>query len=112
MSSNMQDTIIKISSKEQLDQILEKNSKAAVDFNASWCGSCKAMKPVFNKLAKEHEDVAFLSVDTDENTEIAKEYGITSMPTFKFLDHGKVVDQVIGANRGELEKTMTSFTSP
>ncbi|KAJ1667257.1 glycerol ether metabolic process [Coemansia sp. RSA 1813] len=108
--ANIQD-IVKISSKEQLDKILEKNSKAAVDFNASWCGSCKAMKPVFNNLAKEHGDVAFLSVDTDENSDIAKEYGITSMPTFKLVDHGKVVDEVIGANKGKLEKAMTSFTS-
>ncbi|KAJ2854865.1 glycerol ether metabolic process, partial [Coemansia erecta] len=94
-----------------LDEILKKNNKVAVDFNVGWCGSCKTMKPVFSKLAKEHGDVAFLSVDTDENSEIAKEYGITSMPTFKFVDHGKVVDQVIGANKGGLEKTMTSFTS-
>ncbi|KAJ1892849.1 glycerol ether metabolic process, partial [Coemansia sp. IMI 209127] len=64
--SNTQD-IVKISSKEQLDEILKKNNKAAVDFNAGWCGSCKAMKPVFSRLAKEHGDVAFLSVDTDEN---------------------------------------------
>ncbi|KAJ2655253.1 mitochondrial thioredoxin [Coemansia sp. RSA 1200] len=103
--------IIKITSRNQLNQILQKNSKAAMDFNASWCGSCKAMKPVFDKLSKEHDDVAFLSIDTDENSEIAQEYGITSMPTFKFVDGGKVVNEVVGANKNQLEQTMTSFTS-
>ncbi|KAJ2722763.1 glycerol ether metabolic process [Coemansia sp. Benny D115] len=103
--------VIKVTDKAEFDKILEQNPKVAVDFNASWCGSCKAIKPVFEKLANNHSDVKCLSVDIDEALEIAQEYQIKSMPTFKFLDKGKVVNEVVGSNKGNLEKTMDSFTS-
>ncbi|KAJ2647726.1 glycerol ether metabolic process [Coemansia sp. RSA 1250] len=102
--------ITSVNNKKQFDDLVKMQDKAVVDFNASWCGSCKTMKPVFDNLAHKNKDIAFLSVDVDENSDLAQEYGITSMPTFKFIDHGKVVDEVVGANKANLEKTMTSFT--
>ncbi|KAJ1720442.1 glycerol ether metabolic process [Coemansia erecta] len=103
--------IITVGDKNQFNDIVKKNPKVAVDFNASWCGSCKTMKPVFEKLSNDHSDIKFLSVDIDEASDLAQEYGITSMPTFKFIDKGKVVDEVVGAKRHDLENTMSSFTS-
>ncbi|KAJ2322988.1 mitochondrial thioredoxin [Coemansia sp. RSA 2611] len=101
--------ITSVNNKKQFEEMLSMNKKTVVDFNASWCGSCKTMKPVFDKLAHQNKDVAFLSVDVDENSDIAQEYGIKSMPTFKFISDGEVVDEVVGANRKNLESTMTSF---
>ncbi|KAJ2158849.1 hypothetical protein GGF46_003468 [Coemansia sp. RSA 552] len=103
--------VISVSNQKELDEILSNHDKVAVDFNAGWCGSCKAMRPVFEGLSKKHEDVAFLSVDIDEADDLAKEYGIRSMPTFKLIDHGKVVDEIVGANKKELEDGMDSFTN-
>ncbi|KAJ2475447.1 glycerol ether metabolic process [Coemansia sp. RSA 2131] len=97
--------------KKEFQEMLSMHDKAVVDFNASWCGSCKTMKPVFDKLAHQHGDVTFISVDVDTNSDIAQEYSIKSMPTFAFIENGKVVDQVVGANKGNLEKTMSSFTA-
>ncbi|KAJ1812121.1 glycerol ether metabolic process [Coemansia sp. RSA 2599] len=103
--------VITVTDKKEFKKLLDQNSKVAVDFNASWCGSCKAMKPVFEKLANNHSDITFLSVDVDEASDIAQEHEITSMPTFKFLDHGKVVDTVVGAKKQALEHSMDNFTS-
>ncbi|KAJ1648463.1 glycerol ether metabolic process [Coemansia erecta] len=100
-----------VKSKKEFKEILDNVSKVAVDFNASWCGSCKAMNPIFEKLAKDHSDITFLSVDVDEASELAQEQEITSMPTFKFFDNGKAVDTVVGAKKQALEHSMDSFCS-
>ncbi|KAJ1900959.1 hypothetical protein LPJ66_001125 [Kickxella alabastrina] len=104
-------TVTVVTDKSQFDRILEQSPKVAVDFTAHWCGSCKAMDHVFENFSNEHSNVTFLSVDIDNATDIAKEYEIKSMPTFKFLDHGRVVDEVVGTNKHELERSMDSFTS-
>lgn len=69
-----------------------------VDFNATWCGPCKQFAPIFEAAAEEYGDrMEFLSVDIDENPDLASQYGVESIPTVVFLDKdGNVVDQFIG----------------
>ncbi|KAJ2796601.1 hypothetical protein H4R20_005479 [Coemansia guatemalensis] len=107
----MQSGVAAVPNKNEYQKLLEKGGKVVVDFNASWCSACKAMKPVFDKLSKDHDDVVFLSVDVDQATDIASDEHIRSMPTFKFIENGKVVEEVVGANKQKLESTMDSFTS-
>ena len=52
----------------------------------------------FAKLADEYTDVVFIKVDVDENEDTAQEYGISAMPTFKFVKEGKTVAEVVGGN--------------
>ncbi|KAJ2614715.1 hypothetical protein H4S08_001594 [Coemansia sp. RSA 1365] len=107
----MQSGVAAVPNKNEYHKLLERGGKVVVDFNASWCSACKAMSPVFDKLSKEHDDVVFLSVDIDQAADIASDEDIRSMPTFKFIKNGKVVDEVVGANKHNLESTMDSFTS-
>ncbi|KAJ2077196.1 hypothetical protein H4R24_005269, partial [Coemansia sp. RSA 988] len=100
-----------VPNKNEYQKLLEKGGKVVVDFNASWCSACKTMRPVFNKLSKEHDDIVFLSVDVEQASDIASDEHISSMPTFKFIENGQVVDEVVGANKHNLESTMDSFTS-
>ncbi|MBP0955009.1 MAG: thioredoxin [Oscillospiraceae bacterium] len=70
---------------------------ALVDFNATWCGPCKMLAPLIDKLADEYDGkVEFFSVDTDENDEIAAEYGIVSIPTLVILKNGEEVARDTG----------------
>ncbi|KAM3506297.1 hypothetical protein MY11210_007599 [Beauveria gryllotalpidicola] len=78
----------------QLEQFLAENTYVVVDFFATWCPPCKAITPVFEKLADKHAvpgSFAFVKVNVDEAADAAQKYGITAMPTFLFFKDGKQV---------------------
>ena len=64
-------------------------------FSATWCGPCKAFKPVMNEIASEGYSVQF--IDIDQSGESADEYRITSVPTVVIEENGKVVDRFVGS---------------
>ena len=70
--------------------------KVLVDFFATWCGPCKMLSPVLEKVASEHEDLTVLKVDVDEVGDVAAKYGIRSIPTLILFEDGKAVDMKLG----------------
>lgn len=75
-------------------------------FTATWCGPCRVMAPLFEKLAQKHPQVVFLKLDIDQLGSVAQEWNVTSVPTFFFVKNGKTVDTVVGADRNGLERTI------
>ena len=76
-----------IESESEWNQALEKNTLLIADFTASWCGPCKQISPIFEKLAEENKDkMGFVKVDVDQQNSLAAKYGVSAMPTFKILD--------------------------
>jgi len=68
-----------------------------IDFWASWCDPCMKMKPIFEQLANElKEQYLFVSVNIDESQQIAKKYGVTSIPTFKIIRNNTEIGAFIG----------------
>ncbi|KAK9496042.1 PITH domain-containing protein [Lipomyces doorenjongii] len=84
---------------------------AVVDFNATWCAPCKTIAPHFEKFPEKYPNVGFASVDIDQHKDIAGEFEITAVPTFLFLNRGREVARVRGANLPELEKTLRAYAS-
>jgi len=78
-------------------EVLEAKEPVLVDFNATWCGPCKMMAPIFDELSEEYQNVKFISCDVDECPETAREYGIMSIPTMIMFKNGEPSDPVIGA---------------
>jgi putative thioredoxin len=69
-----------------------------VDFWATWCGPCKVLKPLLEKLAEEYQGKFFLAkVDTEANQRLASTFGIRSVPTVKAVVNGEIVDEFAGA---------------
>lgn len=70
-----------------LTHMVSNEKPSIVDFTASWCGPCQKMKPIFHALAKDfRDDYNFISIDIDENPELAHKYQVQAVPTFVFLD--------------------------
>ena len=74
---------------ENFDEIL-KRENVVVDFYASWCGPCKMFAPIFEEASKENENYTFVKVDVDKFEELARRYGVMSIPTVIRFKNGKV----------------------
>ncbi|MDP2993770.1 MAG: thioredoxin [Anaerolineales bacterium] len=69
-----------------------------VDFWAPWCGPCKVVGPMLDKIAKEMGDkLVVAKVNTDENPQWATQYGVQGIPTMLFIYSGKIVHRQVGA---------------
>jgi thioredoxin 1 len=81
-----------ITSLEALNSLSSTHKYLILDFTATWCPPCKAIAPLFSKLAKEFaipNVLAFAKVDVDDASEVAQQFGVTAMPTFLFLVDGE-----------------------
>ncbi|MBP5292352.1 MAG: thioredoxin [Lachnospiraceae bacterium] len=79
-------------------EVLEASTPVLVDFFATWCGPCKMMGPVLEKLSDKYEGkIAFAKIDVDENPDSAAEYNVRSIPFMVLFKDGQVVDHVLGA---------------
>ncbi len=99
MSSSVgqHERIVKLT-ESNFDELSAGSKPLFVDFWADWCGPCKTMDPVVERLAKKYSDrVAFGSVDVDEEMNLSSRYQVVSIPTFMLFRDGKPMDAVIGA---------------
>lgn len=87
----------KVNSSEFKSEVLEHKGVVLVDFFATWCGPCKALTPIVDKLSEEMSGkVKIVKVDIDENSALATEYRVMSVPTMKLFKDGEVVETLVG----------------
>lgn len=79
-------------------EVLQSDVPVLVDFYADWCGPCKMMAPVVEKLAEEMAGQAKVGkLNVDDEGALAQQYRVVSIPTFLIFKNGEVVDTMVGA---------------
>jgi len=91
--------------------VLQSDLPVIVDFWAPWCGPCKMVAPILDKLATEMAGKLIVAkVNTDENNEWAGKYGVQGIPTMLFIAGGKIVHRQVGAMpESMLRETVNQF---
>ena len=82
---------------ENFNQEMQNNDLLLVDFWAEWCGPCKSMHPIFTRMAKKYKRVRFARVNVDNAQDIARKYGVQSIPTFIMFKNGEIANTMVGA---------------
>jgi thioredoxin 1 len=87
----------------EFNEIINSDKPTLVDFYADWCGPCKAMSPIIEQTKQElGSDATILKINVDNNTDVAKKYGIRSIPTLIIFKEGNVVWRQSGVPQKEL----------
>ncbi|MCC5657371.1 MULTISPECIES: thioredoxin [unclassified Nostoc] len=79
-------------------EVLDSEVPVLVDFWAPWCGPCRMVAPVVDEISEQYKgQIKVVKVNTDENPQVASQYGIRSIPTLMIFKDGQKVDMVVGA---------------
>ncbi|MBE6151315.1 MAG: thioredoxin [Firmicutes bacterium] len=90
--------------KENFDKEIKTDGIVIVDFFATWCGPCQMLSPILEELSTTYK---VCKVNVDENQELAREYGIMSIPTVFIYKDGKQTNKFIGyKTKEEIEKLL------
>ena len=108
----MNEVVRAVDTREWNEDVLGSEVPVLVDFWAAWCGLCQLVSPIVEQIAKERADeIKVLKLDVDENSEVAAEHGIRSVPTLVLFSCGVERERAVGAAPkprlgAELDKAM------
>ena len=96
---------MKVELNNNFDEIISSNAKVLVDFYADWCGPCKMVGPLVAQIADEHDDVAVVKVNVDDEMDLAEKFGVASIPTIILFKDGKEAKKnIVAMSMAQLEE--------
>ena len=82
---------------DNFDQVRSNEGISLLDFYADWCGPCRMVLPLVDEIAAEREDLLVGKINVNENPDLAREFGVLSIPTLVVMKEGKIINKVSGA---------------
>jgi len=80
----------------ELKEVVNNNKKVLVDIWAVWCGPCKMLSPIVDKVADDNKDLCVVKVNIDDNEDIADVFGVEAIPTLLVFDNGELKNRNVG----------------
>ncbi len=88
---------IQITKQNFAEEVLNSDKPVLLDFWAPWCGPCRMVSPVLEEIARERSDVKIGKINVDEETDLAAQFQVMSIPTLVVMKNGDIVDRTVGA---------------
>ena len=88
--------IVKVTQENFEQEVLKASVPVLADFNATWCGPCRMLKPILEELADEREDCKVVAIDVDDESELAEEYEVFSIPCVVLFKNGAEQTRAVG----------------
>jgi len=77
-------------------EVLKSNIPVLIDFNANWCGPCRMLRPILDEVSRETDNVKIVSINIDDEEELARNYGIMSIPCLVLINNGNETKRSVG----------------
>ena len=88
--------VMKVTSSNFEEEVLNSDKTVLIDFYADWCGPCKMFSPIVESVAEENEDIKVVKIDVDNAQDLAIKYKVMSIPTIVVIKNGQEVNRNVG----------------
>ena len=88
--------VMKVTSSNFEEEVLNSDKTVLIDFYADWCGPCKMFSPIIESVAEENEDIKVVKIDVDNAQDLAIKYQVMSIPTIVVIKNGQEVNRNVG----------------
>ena len=102
---------MKIVQKDEFEKIINERKPTIVDFFATWCGPCKMLSPILEKVEEDSKgEFNIVKIDVDESYDVAKKYGIMSVPTMIIFKDGDEQEKIVGLRqKNQIEDAVRNY---
>ena len=88
--------MIEINENNFQEEVMNNKEKVLIDFNAEWCGPCRMMTPILEEYIEKHKTIKIVSVNVDNNSDLARKYNVFSIPCLVLIKDGKEINRSVG----------------
>lgn len=89
-------SVIEVNTDNFVKEVIESEKTVLVDFWAPWCGPCRMLSPIIDDIAEEHPEIKVCKINVDEQSDLASQFRIISVPTLFVIKNGEIVNQSSG----------------
>lgn len=100
-------SVIKINNENFANEVLNSDKTVLLDFYADWCAPCRMLGPVVAEIAEERSDIKVGKINVDEQSELAAQFQVMSIPMLAVIKDGKLVNRAVGyRSKDEIKKML------